>query len=62
DGANDGIVHRNLLASYAHLRGVQGDGWPSRFVAHVRQCRLSRSKPVPGEIAARPTLQHAEVT
>lgn len=39
DGAHDGIVHRNLLASYAHLRDVRGNHWASRFVAFVRAHR-----------------------
>ncbi len=33
DGRSDGLLHRNLLASYTHLRG---DGWAERFVAFVR--------------------------
>ncbi len=36
DGRHDGIVWRNLLANYAHLRDVGGGGWTSRFLAHVR--------------------------
>lgn len=36
-GGRDGIVHRNILASYAHLRGVGGNDWPARFVEFVRQ-------------------------
>jgi len=39
DGSHDGIVHGNLLASYAHLRSVGGTRWTARFVAHVRACR-----------------------
>ncbi|MCF7982943.1 MAG: cobyrinate a,c-diamide synthase [Thiohalocapsa sp.] len=39
DGRHDGIVHRNLLASYAHLRDVGGLGWTRRFVEHVRSLR-----------------------
>jgi cobyrinic acid a,c-diamide synthase len=38
DGSHDGIVHKNLLASYAHLRSVGGNRWTARFVAHVRAC------------------------
>lgn len=38
DGRHDGIVHRNVLASYAHLRSVGGNDWAARFVAHVRRC------------------------
>lgn len=38
DGSHDGIVHKNLLASYAHLRSVGGVRWTSRFLAHVRAC------------------------
>jgi len=46
DGRNDGLLHRNLLASYAHLRG---DGWAERFVGFVRRVgaerRDTRSRP-----------------
>ncbi|MGE0875324.1 MAG: cobyrinate a,c-diamide synthase [Burkholderiales bacterium] len=38
DGRHDGIVHRNLLASYAHLRDVAGNHWARRFVDFVRSC------------------------
>lgn len=37
DGWRDGIVYRNVLASYAHLRGVGGNDWPARFVEFIRQ-------------------------
>ena len=37
DGRRDGIVYRNVLASYAHLRGVGGNDWPARFVEFVRR-------------------------
>jgi cobyrinic acid a,c-diamide synthase len=37
DGRHDGIVHRNLLASYAHRQGGGANGWAPRFVAFVRQ-------------------------
>lgn len=39
DGNHDGIVHKNLLASYSHLRSVGGTRWTARFLAHVRACR-----------------------
>ncbi|MFN3564845.1 MAG: cobyrinate a,c-diamide synthase, partial [Burkholderiaceae bacterium] len=39
DGDNDGIVYRNTLASYAHLRSVAGHDWPARFVAFARAVR-----------------------
>jgi cobyrinic acid a,c-diamide synthase len=39
DGRHDGIVHRNLLASYAHLREVEGHPWARRFVDFVRRHR-----------------------
>jgi cobyrinic acid a,c-diamide synthase len=31
DGRHDGIVYKNLLASYAHLRDVAGYHWAARF-------------------------------
>ncbi|TVO75495.1 cobyrinate a,c-diamide synthase [Sedimenticola selenatireducens] len=39
DGINDGIVYKNLLASYTHMRDVGGNHWIARFLAHVRQCK-----------------------
>ncbi len=39
DGRHDGIVHKNLLASYAHLRDVAGNRWARRFVDFVRSCK-----------------------
>ena len=38
DGSVDGFRHRNLLASYAHLRSVDGEGWANAFVEFVRDC------------------------
>lgn len=40
DGERDGIVHRNTLASYAHLRGTGGTDWPARFVEFARAIRF----------------------
>ena len=34
-GENDGIVYKNLLASYAHLRDVKHNRWAQRFVDFV---------------------------
>jgi cobyrinic acid a,c-diamide synthase len=39
DGRRDGIVYKNLLASYTHLRDVGGNQWTRRFVEHVRTCK-----------------------
>ena len=39
DGSRDGLVHKNLLASYTHLRDAGGNHWTRRFVAHVQACR-----------------------
>jgi len=37
DGQHDGIVYRNVLASYAHLRNDAGSDWVTQFVNFVRQ-------------------------
>lgn len=42
DSKRDGMVHRNVLASYSHLRSVAGLDWPAHFVAFVLACRLQR--------------------
>lgn len=44
DGQRDGIVHRNALASYAHLRSGAGSDWAAQFVAFVR-ARSIAAKP-----------------
>ena len=42
DGSHDGLVYRNVLASYAHLRSVGGNAWAARFVAFVRHVGATR--------------------
>jgi len=44
DGRHDGIVYRNLVANYVHLRDVDGYHWTRRFVAFVRQCAAARPR------------------
>jgi cobyrinic acid a,c-diamide synthase len=46
DGRHDGIVHKNLLASYAHLRDVAGNRWAQRFVEFIRRCKCKASPAV----------------
>ncbi|MDP2811607.1 MAG: cobyrinate a,c-diamide synthase [Rhodocyclaceae bacterium] len=44
DGRHDGILYKNLLASYTHLRATAGcpdHNWPARFVRFVRLARQS---------------------
>jgi hypothetical protein len=37
-------VHRNVLASYAHLRSVGGANWAARFVLFVAQQKSAQRK------------------
>jgi len=39
DGQHDGILHRNVLACYSHMRDVEGNHWTRRFVDFIRQAR-----------------------
>jgi cobyrinic acid a,c-diamide synthase len=39
DGKHDGIVYKNMLANYTHMRAVGDNHWTSRFLAHVRNIR-----------------------
>lgn len=39
DGKHDGIVYKNVLASYTHLRDVAANHWADRFVRYVRNKR-----------------------
>jgi len=39
DGRRDGLVHRNVLACYSHLRHVDANPWTTRFVNFVQHHR-----------------------
>jgi len=49
DGKHDGIVHRNVLACYTHMRDVGGNHWTARFVEFVRNTRQAGQPAVPAE-------------
>ncbi|MGD9786567.1 MAG: cobyrinate a,c-diamide synthase [Sulfuricellaceae bacterium] len=42
DGKRDGLIYKNLLASYTHLRSVRAYDWATRFVAFVRECKAAK--------------------
>ncbi|MBI2311558.1 MAG: hydrogenobyrinic acid a,c-diamide synthase (glutamine-hydrolyzing) [Betaproteobacteria bacterium] len=46
DGDRDGIVYRNVLASYTHLRSVGGNDWAARFADFVRRVKAQSQQPV----------------
>ncbi len=46
DGVHDGIVHKNVLGCYAHLRDVDQNHWVRRFLQFVQQQR-SETAPAP---------------
>ena len=37
DGARDGLIHRNTIASYSHFRATSAIPWVARFVDFVRR-------------------------
>lgn len=43
DGQHDGIVYKNLLASYCHFRGTGPGGWINRFVDFARRVAHEKS-------------------
>ncbi len=48
DGRHDGIVRGNMVASYSHLRDVEGNRWAGRFVEFVRRCRTGALRAASG--------------
>ena len=36
DGKHDGLIHKNLLAGFSHLRNVEANLWATRFANFVR--------------------------
>jgi len=45
DGTHDGIVYRNLLACYTHMRDLADNHWTARFVRFVRNCKNAQDRP-----------------
>lgn len=45
DRRHDGLLYKNLLANYVHLRDVNGNHWTQRFVDFVRSARHSVMEP-----------------
>jgi len=37
DGKYDGLVYKNLLANFTHLRDVESNHWAGRFVNFIRK-------------------------
>jgi cobyrinic acid a,c-diamide synthase len=37
DGSHDGVIYKNTLASYIHLRDVENNRWTQRFVEFARR-------------------------
>ncbi len=46
DGRNDGLIYRNVVASYTHLRDVAPVHWAARFAGFVRRQSSHRSRQV----------------
>ncbi len=46
DGRRDGIVHKNLLANYTHLRNVGGYRWVERFLGRIRAVKSGAAAPI----------------
>ncbi|MCX7172125.1 MAG: cobyrinate a,c-diamide synthase [Proteobacteria bacterium] len=47
DGSRDGIVHKNLLASYTHLRSTAAFDWVAQFVEFVARVRAAKAQQIP---------------
>jgi cobyrinic acid a,c-diamide synthase len=39
DGKHDGIIYKNLLASYIHQRDVEQNHWTQQFVEFIRKTK-----------------------
>ena len=42
DGEHDGIVYKNTLASYTHLRTVNNNQWTARFMRFIENFQQSK--------------------
>jgi cobyrinic acid a,c-diamide synthase len=57
DGRHDGIVQRNVLASYAHFRSLDDNGWARHFVEFVQAHRQTDRQGA----KQKPEFQQAEI-
>lgn len=39
DGKNDGIIYKNTLACYAHLKDTKQSPWVEQFIQFIHQCK-----------------------
>jgi cobyrinic acid a,c-diamide synthase len=46
DGEHDGLILKNLLASYTHLRTIGSCYWATRFVAFIRRQKEQHSRSI----------------
>jgi cobyrinic acid a,c-diamide synthase len=44
DGKNDGIVYKNVLASFAHLHHLGCPDWAKSFVSHMEKVNYSENQ------------------
>jgi cobyrinic acid a,c-diamide synthase len=42
-GAHDGIVVKNLMAGFCHMRNTKSNPWVERFLRHVVACKLRKN-------------------
>jgi cobyrinic acid a,c-diamide synthase len=47
DGKHDGLIYKNLLAGYAHLRDVAANPWATRFANFVNSCKQAQTQELP---------------
>ena len=40
-GQSDGLVYKNLLAAYTHMRHTASNPWVRRFLQFVRDCKTA---------------------
>jgi len=42
DGKHDGLIYKNLLANYGHLRNTQDNEWVKYFIKFIKSNKISR--------------------
>jgi len=47
DANHDGLVYKNLLTGYAHLRDVEANPWAARFANFVKSCKQTQRQELP---------------
>ncbi len=56
DGSNDGLIYKNLVASYTHMRHTNANPWVLNFLSFIARQKKNRTSEVNGKSLCHPAV------